>query len=218
MNLLQILSFKKGIRLGISYISNRYSKVNNKHFKSYDPKQYSKHIIYLDANNLYGYTMPKFLPTSGFKWINSEGFYLNKCHCLKSARIWSYCDRYFSALALNTKRYSVSLRIQIERGKIRGRITPNTDNFYAMYTSNSLKARVLKVDLKHPKKLQILQIGSPLAPYIIETKGKILSAYQIKIADLYNALNENVKNLVPNLFDKKKYATHYENLQLYFRL
>ena len=87
-----------------------------------------------------------------------------------------------------------------------------------MYTSNSSKSRVLKVDLKHPKKLQILQTGSLLAPDIIETKGKILPAYQIKIADLYNALNENAKNLVPNLFDKKKYATHYENLQLYFRL
>ena len=35
--------------------------------KSYDPKQESKNI-YLDANNLYGYTMFKFLPTSGFKW------------------------------------------------------------------------------------------------------------------------------------------------------
>ena len=37
---------------------------SNKYLKSYDPKQESKHIIYLDANNLYGYSMPKFLPTS----------------------------------------------------------------------------------------------------------------------------------------------------------
>ena len=32
-----------------------------------DPKRESKHIIYLDANNLYGYAMSKFLQTSGFK-------------------------------------------------------------------------------------------------------------------------------------------------------
>ena len=43
--------FEKGMRCGVSYISNRYSKANNKYLKSYDPKQESKHIIYLDANN-----------------------------------------------------------------------------------------------------------------------------------------------------------------------
>ena len=55
--------FEKGTRSGISYISNRYSKANNEYLKSYDPKQESKHITYLDANNLYGYVMPKLLPT-----------------------------------------------------------------------------------------------------------------------------------------------------------
>ena len=47
--------FEKGMRGGVSYIFNRYSKVNNKYLKRYDPKQESKHIIYFDANNLYGY-------------------------------------------------------------------------------------------------------------------------------------------------------------------
>ena len=59
--------FEKGTVGGIFYISNRYSKANNKYLKSDDPKQESKHIIYLDANNLYGYAMSKFLQTSGFK-------------------------------------------------------------------------------------------------------------------------------------------------------
>ena len=59
---------EKGTRGGVTYISNRYSKANNKYLKSYDPKQESKHII--DANNLYGYAMSKFLPSSGFKWID----------------------------------------------------------------------------------------------------------------------------------------------------
>ena len=36
-------------------------------FKSYDPKEEAKHIIYLDVNSSYGYAMSKFLPTSGFK-------------------------------------------------------------------------------------------------------------------------------------------------------
>ena len=69
--------FEKGTRGGISYISNRYSKPNNKYLKSYEPKQKSKHI-YLDANNLYGYTISKFLPTSGFNWIDQKKLNLNK--------------------------------------------------------------------------------------------------------------------------------------------
>ena len=31
--------FEKGMRGRVSYISKRYSKVNNKHLKSYDPNQ-----------------------------------------------------------------------------------------------------------------------------------------------------------------------------------
>ena len=64
------LFFEKGMGVGVSYISNRYSKANNNYLKSYDPKQESKHIIYLDSNNLYGYAMSKFLPTNGYKWID----------------------------------------------------------------------------------------------------------------------------------------------------
>ena len=48
------ISFEKGTRGRISYISNRYSKANSKYLKSHDPKQESKHI-YLDANNFFGY-------------------------------------------------------------------------------------------------------------------------------------------------------------------
>ena len=66
------------MRGGVSYISNRYSQANNKYLKHYDPKQESKHIIYLDTQNLYGYAMSKFLPISGFKWIDPKEFELNK--------------------------------------------------------------------------------------------------------------------------------------------
>ena len=43
--------FEEGIRGGISYIYKRCSKANNKYLKSYNPKQESKHVIYLDVNN-----------------------------------------------------------------------------------------------------------------------------------------------------------------------
>ena len=42
-------------------------RAKHKYLKSNDPKHESKHIIYLDAGNLYGYVMSKFLSTGEFK-------------------------------------------------------------------------------------------------------------------------------------------------------
>ena len=66
------------------------------------------------------------------------------------------------------------------------------------YTSNSSKGHVLEVDLEYPKELRKLSNDYPLAPDKTLIKRKILSDYQLKIADLY------VKKLVPNIFDKKR--------------
>ena len=59
------LFFKKGMRGRVSYIAKRYSKVSNMYLKPQDPKQESKPIIYLDANNLYGNAMSKLPLRSG---------------------------------------------------------------------------------------------------------------------------------------------------------
>ena len=63
---------EKGLRGGISYIANRYGKANNKYIKEYNEKAPSKYIMYLDANNLYGWAMSQYLPTSGFKWLKQN--------------------------------------------------------------------------------------------------------------------------------------------------
>ena len=66
------LFFEKSMRVFLflkQSISKIHSKADNKYLKSYDPKQESKHVIYLDANNLYGYLMSKFLRTGRFKRI-----------------------------------------------------------------------------------------------------------------------------------------------------
>ena len=60
---------------------------------------------------------------------------LNLHLSLKSARIRSYSGPYFPAFGLNTETYGVSLRIQAECGKMRTRITPNTDTFCAAHIS-----------------------------------------------------------------------------------
>ena len=63
---------EKGMCGGISYIANRYGEANNKYMKNYDEKLPSEYIMYLDANNLYGWAMSQYLPTGGFKWLSPK--------------------------------------------------------------------------------------------------------------------------------------------------
>ena len=60
-------------------------------------------------------------------------------HWVKSVCTRSFSGPYFPAFGLNMERYSVSLCIQSQCGKIRTSKTPNTDTFYAVYFPNILK-------------------------------------------------------------------------------
>jgi len=40
--------------------------------KEYSDKEPSKYIMYLDANNLYGWAMSQYLPTGGFRWMTQK--------------------------------------------------------------------------------------------------------------------------------------------------
>ena len=63
---------EKRIRCGVSYIANRYGNANNKYMKEYNEKTPSKYIMYLDANNLYGWAMSQYLPIGNFKWMTDK--------------------------------------------------------------------------------------------------------------------------------------------------
>ena len=51
------LFIEQGMRGGISYISKRFNKANNKYMQFHDDKRPSKYITNLDANNIYGWAM-----------------------------------------------------------------------------------------------------------------------------------------------------------------
>ena len=64
-----LLMVEKGISGGICHAIYSYVKANNNYMKDYDKNIESSYLMYLDANNLYGWAMSQKLPVDGFKWI-----------------------------------------------------------------------------------------------------------------------------------------------------
>ena len=68
-----LLMVERGIRGGVSMISKRYGRANNKYMgDSFISSLISTFLAYLDANNLYGVAMSMKLPTHGFKWMTEK--------------------------------------------------------------------------------------------------------------------------------------------------
>ena len=65
---------EKGTRGGMCHVIHRYAEANNKYIKNYDKNIESSYLMYLNANNIYGWAMSQRLPVNGFEWMNS---YLN---------------------------------------------------------------------------------------------------------------------------------------------
>ena len=63
-----VLMFEKGLRGGISQAIHRYVTASNKYMPNYDSQRLSSYLMYLEANNLYGWAMSKKLPLNGFLW------------------------------------------------------------------------------------------------------------------------------------------------------
>ena len=68
-----LLMIENGIRGRVSTIKKRYAKANNPYMNTYDSNSPNiKYIVYLDANDLYGWGVSQPLPTREFEWMCEE--------------------------------------------------------------------------------------------------------------------------------------------------
>ena len=63
-----LMMIEKRIKGGICHAIYRYAKANNTYMKNYNRNIELSFLMYLDANNLYGWAMLQKLPADGFKW------------------------------------------------------------------------------------------------------------------------------------------------------
>ena len=118
-----LLMVEKGIRGGICQAIYRHAKANNKYMKNYNKEIISSYLMYLDANNLYGWVMSQKLPVNGFRWVEQlsrfnmrfiKNYNENSgIGCFLEVDI-NYSEKLFNGIAFNLHK---NLRILPERKK-----------------------------------------------------------------------------------------------------
>ena len=65
-----LMIFEEGTLGEIYQSTHRYVKTNNKYMKNHDKDKESSYLVYVDAKNLYGWSMCKKLPVSDYEYMD----------------------------------------------------------------------------------------------------------------------------------------------------
>ena len=207
-----LLMVEKGIRGGVSMISNRYGKANNKYMgKSFIDTMLSIYITYLDANNLYGWAMSKPLPTHGFKWMKMDELETWELHsCILKVDL-----EYPKSLHDLHSDYPLALE-QIEVNKV-SKLIPNLGNKkkYILHYENLKQYLRLGLKLTHIHRGIKFKESPWLEKYItLNTKLRTQAKNEFE-KDFFKLMNnsvfgktmENIRNRVDiKLVNNKKQA------------
>ena len=146
-----LMMFEKGIRGGYSgVLGSRHVKANNKYLKDFDETKESNYLLYLDANNLYGWAMSQNLPTEDFKWEEDEDYYKNVPFprgCIIECDL-EYCDE----TKLKTHKFPLAPeKLTIDESEL----SPYQRNVMATEKKQNIKSEKLILNLKDKEKYVI---------------------------------------------------------------
>ncbi|KAE9536960.1 hypothetical protein AGLY_006767, partial [Aphis glycines] len=224
----QILMFESGIRGDLSQCSQRYSKANNKYMgDKFKKKEESIFLQYLDANNLYGWAISKYLPTGDFKWIdNLNNFdinYLDNPNTVDNKQL----PKLLTTLVLEFSQspwlkvyidFNTNLRseaknefekeyLKLMNNSVYGRTMMNVrnhmDNFYRKFSCSPMKRT--QISFKQP-----IYIGMVLDTEKEIKKAKGVKKYVVENKICFNdfqsyLLTKEPKYVKQNLFRTKKH-------------
>ncbi len=186
------LMIEKGIRGGVSTITKRYSLANHKYLDNYNPNKPSQYILYLDANNLYGWAMDKPLPHKNFEWMKEEDLENWKSKpCILEVDL-EYPDELHD---LHNEYPLAPERISLGKTE---KLVPNLNNKekYVLHHEN------LKTYLKHGLKLTKIHRGITfeekdfMKSYIGFTTDFEKDFYKLMNNSVFGKTMENVRNRV----------------------
>ena len=200
---------EEGIRGGICHSTHRYAKANNKYMKNYNNNEESSYIQYLDANNLYGWTMSKKLPVNGLKSIDNneinEDFIRNYNENNDKGYILEVDVRYPKRLhELHSDLPFLPERMKIDKCK---KLVCNLSNKKKYVTHiNSLK-QALNHGLKLKKIHRIIEFNQEawLKPYIDMNTELRKAAKNNFEKDLFKLMNNSVFGKTMENIRKHKY-------------
>ena len=187
----KFLFVEAGIRGGISMISHRHARANHSDLADigyHDPKEPSRQLLYLDANNLYGYAMMQHLPVSDFKWMSQNdvnAITLDRLHAIKIDSDIGYIFEIDYTIPEDKHDKFANYPLAPEQKPIHG-------NMLSPYQRNILREQFRAED------------DDQLTEEALEQK-----------IDEYTSSTEK---LLLDLKPKEKYIIHYRTLQLYAKL
>ena len=188
----QHLFIEEGIRGGVAMISHRYARANAPDMENYDSSKGNSYIMYLDANNLYGWAMSQLLPKSNFKWLTEK-----ETEGLEFKMIPDNSSRGYVLDSDFGKYYFHYLYIHVYFIKCNVSILYISEN-----PRDFIKCNVSFLCIsEYPHELHDLHKDYPLAPERLQIEENILSDYQCHLLQ-HEGFSKLPPKLVPNLSDK----------------
>jgi hypothetical protein len=210
-----LLFVENGIRGGICMISKRYAQANNKYLsdeylKEHGLKKMKKddqtYIIYLDANNLYGWAMSQPLPTGNYKWVNANNFNEEKILKIEDDDLTGYI--FEVDLEYPNELHDSHSDYPLAPEQIKGEYSPYIKKIIEENKIKSIQTEKLIPNLYNKKNYVVhyrnlklyLQLGMKLTKI-----HRVLSFNQSKWLAPYIRKNTNMRKNAMNKFEKDFY-------------
>lgn len=199
-----LLMVEKGIRGGLCQVMIPHMKANYPEMKSplmededtfqYNPEENNRIILYLDANNLYGWAMSQFLPLDDFEWI----FDRDLCDIGQGE------DLHDTGIFDDSESTKLWLQEFVE-----SKDDETTETGY-----------LFEVDLEYPPELHYLHCDYPMAPSNRAcdecSPFTKFMARQLGGEELEERVGHpKQKKLVLDFCPKERYVVHYKLLEFY---
>ncbi|GFS61200.1 uncharacterized protein NPIL_542781, partial [Nephila pilipes] len=214
-----LLFIENGVRGGISQCCNRYAIANNKYMSNFNPDDEIKYLMYLDANNLYGYAMSKYLPLKDFVWSDNN---LTTQDILnlsdESDDFYKLMNNSIFGKTMENVRRRVDIRLCSTEEQARKLIAKSNFNRRTIFSENLMAVHLKKTNIKFFKPIHVGMTILDLSKVLMysfhyeymkhryDSKIKLMYTdtdsfiYEIKTDDFYSDMKDDL-----NLYDTSDY-------------